>query len=150
VRHKGRSAALPRSQPPRPTPPIGDRSCALRPGPPGDGSTTGQTRKPGTRFGGARSCRGGGDASAAAPDHIRRSMAAADGRRDGHVHVPTQPVGLLLAPPSGWGDQGGLVERPTHPKPTEGSQEAHGRGTMHSSRLIDRGRRTGTGRMAMC
>jgi hypothetical protein len=26
------------------------------------------------------------------------------------------PVGLLMAPPAGWGDQGGLVERPSRPK----------------------------------
>jgi hypothetical protein len=28
----------------------------------------------------------------------------------------TNPVGLLMAPPAGWGNQGGLAERPSRPK----------------------------------
>jgi hypothetical protein len=36
----------------------------------------------------------------------------------------TYPVGLLMAPPVGGGDKGGLVERPTRPKPTDAAEVA--------------------------
>ncbi|KAK1699605.1 hypothetical protein QYE76_016302 [Lolium multiflorum] len=36
----------------------------------------------------------------------------------------TRSVGLLMAPPDGGGEQGGLAERPTHPKPSGGRSAA--------------------------
>lgn len=33
------------------------------------------------------------------------------------IRAATNHAGLLMAPPAGWGDQGGLVERPSRPKP---------------------------------
>ncbi|KAM0886345.1 hypothetical protein ACQ4PT_029749 [Festuca glaucescens] len=55
----------------------------------------------------------GKDGNVAASWACRRGggHAAEDGNR-----AATNQVGLLLAPPAGWGDQGGLVERPSRPK----------------------------------
>jgi hypothetical protein len=54
------------------------------------------------------------DGHGAAPRTRRRGgwPAAEGGKR-----AVTNTVGLLMAPPAGWGDQGGLVERPSRPKP---------------------------------
>ncbi|KAM0927888.1 hypothetical protein ACQ4PT_002131 [Festuca glaucescens] len=40
------------------------------------------------------------------------------GRQAEKTRAATYPVGLLMAPPGGGGEQGGLVERPTRPKPS--------------------------------
>ncbi|KAM0905347.1 hypothetical protein ACQ4PT_017443 [Festuca glaucescens] len=39
-------------------------------------------------------------------------------------HAPIRPIGLLMPLPVGGDDQGGLVERLNHPKPTGGASEA--------------------------
>ncbi|KAM0834114.1 hypothetical protein ACQ4PT_063820 [Festuca glaucescens] len=65
------------------------------------------------------------------PDRRQRPIGT-KAPRDGDI-VPVQPekaratprpVGLLMAPPVGGGEQGGLVERPAHPKPTCGAVAA--------------------------
>ncbi|KAK1615802.1 hypothetical protein QYE76_021319 [Lolium multiflorum] len=47
--------------------------------------------------------------------------ASAQFRRE---RAQTRAIGLLMPPPVGGGDQGGLVERPTRPKPTGGASAA--------------------------
>jgi hypothetical protein len=47
-----------------------------------------------------------------------------DGPREGSAREAPTPAGLLMAPPRGGGDQGGLVERPTRPKPVGGAGTA--------------------------
>ncbi|KAM0922941.1 hypothetical protein ACQ4PT_005872 [Festuca glaucescens] len=69
---------------------------------------------------GAGSGRDGRPAGNATPDPRRRGLASTTANQIARVHVPPQPVGLLMAPPVGGGEQGGLAERPTRPKPTGG------------------------------
>ncbi|KAM0872200.1 hypothetical protein ACQ4PT_038874 [Festuca glaucescens] len=42
------------------------------------------------------------------------------GHQTGQVRSSQRPMGLLMAPPAGGGEKGGLVEKPTHPKPAGG------------------------------
>jgi hypothetical protein len=68
-----------------------------------------------------------GSAGAAANRDVREAAAAGGGadrldmvhagvERMGNRQNPMKPAGLLMAPPRGWGEQGGLGERPTRPK----------------------------------
>ncbi|KAM0869076.1 hypothetical protein ACQ4PT_040910 [Festuca glaucescens] len=63
---------------------------------------------------------GGGDSGNATPKPGSRGANSADGLMKENTSATPRPFGLLMAPPVGGGDHGGLVERPAHPKPPGG------------------------------
>ncbi|KAK1660880.1 hypothetical protein QYE76_049039 [Lolium multiflorum] len=67
------------------------------------------------------SSQGGGIGGSGPKEPRTQGMAASGPAVQEHTGAFVRPVGLLMAPPRGGGDQGGLAERPTHPKPTGGA-----------------------------
>ncbi|KAM0926869.1 hypothetical protein ACQ4PT_003045 [Festuca glaucescens] len=66
----------------------------------------------------ANSGQGGRAGGSSIPAQDGRGMAAIHGgRQTVQVRSSPRPMGLLMAPPAGGGEKGGLVENPTHPKP---------------------------------
>jgi hypothetical protein len=56
----------------------------------------------------------------AGTEQPRRGGVVGGGSRPGSARAAPNPVGLLMAAPGGGGEQGGLAERPTRPKPSGG------------------------------
>ncbi|KAM0876507.1 hypothetical protein ACQ4PT_036129 [Festuca glaucescens] len=66
---------------------------------------------------GAGPNQGSGRGGAASRARNCRGGIAPGGGQAENKRAASNPVGLLMAPSGGGGEQGGLVERPTHPKP---------------------------------
>ncbi|KAK1630142.1 hypothetical protein QYE76_004457 [Lolium multiflorum] len=67
------------------------------------------------------SSQGSGIGGSVPKEPRNQGMASSDPALQERMCATPQPVGLLMAPPRGGGDQGGLAARPTHPKPTGGA-----------------------------
>ncbi|KAM0921516.1 hypothetical protein ACQ4PT_006804 [Festuca glaucescens] len=77
-----------------------------------------------TEAGSSQGGQTGGGGGNATPKPGHRGANSADGLMKENASATPRPFGLLMAPPVGGGDHGGLVERPAHPKPPSGVSAA--------------------------